>query len=180
MSAVAGASARASAGAMADAGLEAGAGAAVDAASGARPVLERPIGADRTGLRHGFVLILLSLLGGVLTPFLANPRMGVGAHTLGVLGGLVLMALAASAPAFRLKPELRRTMRRCWLAATYLNWAGTLLAGMTGASFLTPIAGAGTTGSTVAEVTVIVVYVTVGITSVAGTLIAIVGLRDHA
>ena len=137
------------------------------------------IGVDRAGVRHGFALILLSLLGGVLTPFLVNPRMGVGAHTLGVLGGLVLIALAATASVFRLSPELRRTMHNCWLSASYLNWAGTLLAGATGASFLTPIAGAGTAGSVAAEVAVISVYVTVGITSVAGTLIALYGLRTH-
>lgn len=139
-----------------------------------------PAGIDRAGVRHGFILILLSLLGGVVTPFLANPRMGVGAHTLGLLGGLVLLALAASAPAIRLSAELRRTMRRCWLSATYLNWAGTLLAGATGASFLTPIAGAGAHGSTVAELVVMVVYVSVGITALAGTLITIYGLRDPA
>jgi len=133
---------------------------------------------DRAVARHGFVLILLSLLGGVSTPFLANPRMGVGAHTLGVLGGLVLLALAALASAFRLTPELRRTLHRCWFSATYLNWAGTLFAGATGASFLTPIAGAGTTGSAAAEGVVMAAYVTVGITSLAGTLIAIYGLRD--
>jgi (hydroxyamino)benzene mutase len=149
------------------------------AVAAARPAVDVPIGVDRAGVRHGFALILLSLLGGVLTPFLVNPRMGVGAHTLGVLGGLVLIAFAATASAFMLSPELRRTMRNCWLSAAYLNWAGTLFAGATGASFLTPIAGAGTIGSMAAEVTVIVVYVTVGITSVAGTLIAIYGLRDN-
>lgn len=137
-----------------------------------------PAGVDRRGVRHGFVLILLSLLGGMLTPLLVNPRMGVGAHTLGVLGGLVLIALAASASAFRLSTTLWRTLRGCWLSAAYLNWATTLLAGATGASFLTPIAGAGTTGSTAAEVSVIVGYVIVGVTSLAGTLIAIHGLRN--
>jgi hydroxylaminobenzene mutase len=141
-------------------------------------VLDMPSGIDRAGVRWGFLLILLSLLGGVATPFLVNPRMGVGAHNLGVLGGLVLIALAATAPAFRLNAELRRTLRACWLSAAYLNWATTLLAGATGASFLTPIAGAGTTGSAAAEVAVIVGFVSVGITSLAGTLIALYGLRD--
>jgi (hydroxyamino)benzene mutase len=135
-------------------------------------------GVDRAGVRYGFVLILLSLLGGVVTPFLVNPRMGVGAHTLGVLGGLVLIGLAATAPAFRLGTELRRSLHACWLSAAYLNWGTTLLAGATGASFLTPIAAAGTTGSMAAEVAVMAGYVSVGVTSLAGTLIAIYGLRN--
>ncbi len=149
------------------------------AVADAGPALDAAIGGvDRAGVRHGFALILLSLLGGALTPLLVNPRMGVGAHTLGVLGGLVLIAMAATASAFRLSPELHRTMRRCWLGATYLNWSGTLLAGATGASFLTPIAGGGTTGSVAAEVAVIVIYVAVGVTSMAGALIAVYGLRN--
>jgi (hydroxyamino)benzene mutase len=150
----------------------------MSAVLGAGLATEAPAGVDRAGVRYGFVLILLSLLGGVVTPLLVNPRMGVGAHTLGVLGGLVLIALAATAPAFKLSSDLRCTMRACWLSATYVNWAATLLAGATGASFLTPIAGAGTTGGMAAEVVVIVAYVSVGITSVAGTLIAIYGLRN--
>jgi (hydroxyamino)benzene mutase len=132
-------------------------------------------GMDRAVIGAGFFLILLALLGGVAAPFLVNPRMGVGAHTLGVLGGLVLIAIGATKPAFALERNLWRAMVIVWLAAAYGNWANTLLAGLTGASHLTPIAGAGTSGTPFAEAVVFAVYVAVGVTSVLGTAIGVYG-----
>jgi hydroxylaminobenzene mutase len=136
---------------------------------------------DRLAIRHGFVLILLALLGGVLAPFMVNPRLGVGAHTLGVLGGLVLIAIGATKPVFVLDRRLWLAMHACWFAAAYANWGNTMVAGLTGASYLTPIAGAGTKGSYLAETFVYWLYVMVGVTSALGTAIAIYGLlrRDR-
>jgi (hydroxyamino)benzene mutase len=131
---------------------------------------------DRNVIGAGFLLILLALLGGVAAPFLVNPRMGVGAHTLGVLGGLMLIVIGAVRSAFVLEPMLRRAMLACWFAAAYGNWANTLFAGFTGSSRLTPIAAAGTVGSPGAEAIVFVLYVMVGVTSVVGTAIAVFGL----
>lgn len=131
---------------------------------------------DRLIIRQGFLLILLALLGGVAAPFMINPRMGVGAHTLGVLGGLVLIALGATKPVFVLDPKLWRVVHVCWIAAAYGNWATTMFAAFTGASRLTPIAGAGTTGTFLAETITFVFYVMVGVTSVIGTVIAVYGL----
>ena len=131
---------------------------------------------DRSVIRHGFVLILLALLGGVLAPFMVNPRMGVGAHTLGVLGGLVLIAIGVAKPVFVLDRRLWLVVHACWFAAAYGNWATTMVAGLTGASRLTPIAGAGTSGTPLAEAFVFVLYVMVGVTSVIGTVIGIYGL----
>ncbi len=133
-------------------------------------------GMERNVIGAGFLLVLLALLGGVAAPFLVNPRMGVGAHTLGILGGLMLIAIGATKPAFVLEPILWRAMLVCWFAAAYVNWANTLLAGFTGSSRLTPIAGAGTVGTREAEAVVFVLYVMVGVTSVVGTAIGIYGL----
>lgn len=132
---------------------------------------------DRLAIRQGFFLILLSLLGGVVAPFMVNSRMGVGAHTLGILGGIVLILLGVIRPMFRREPHLWRPLYLCWLVALYANWANTLLAGLTGASHLTPLAGAGTTGAMWAEAIVFVVFVLVGVTSILGALIAVYALR---
>jgi hydroxylaminobenzene mutase len=131
---------------------------------------------DRAIIRYGFILILLALLGGVWAPFMVNPRLGVGAHTLGVLGGLVLIAIGATKPVFVLDGRLWNALCGCWLTAAYANWGNTLVAGITGASHLTPIAGAGTSGSDLAEAFVVFFFVVVGVTSVAGTAIAVFGL----
>ncbi len=131
---------------------------------------------DRLVIGQGFLLILLALLGGVLAPFMVNPRLGVGAHTLGVLGGLVLIAIGATKPVFVLDRREWRALHVLWFVAAYVNWANTMLAGLTGSSHLTPIAGAGTKGTYVAETIVFWVYVVVGVTSVLGTAIAVYGL----
>ena len=132
---------------------------------------------DRAIIRHGFILLLLGLLGGVLAPFMVNPRLGVGAHTLGVVGALVLIAIGATRSMFVLDRRLWLAMHACWFAAAYGNWANTMLAGLTGSSYLTPIAGAGTTGTYLAEAIVFVFFVMVGVTSVIGTAIGVYGLR---
>jgi hypothetical protein len=74
---------------------------------------------------------------------------------------------------------LASAMNASWLIAAYANWANTMVAGITGASHLTPIAGAGTKGDYVSEWIVFVVYVVVGATSVIGTAIAVWGLLDR-
>jgi hydroxylaminobenzene mutase len=131
---------------------------------------------DRLVIGQGFLLILLALLGGVLAPFMVNPRLGVGAHTLGVLGGLVLIAIGATKPVFVLDHREWRALHTLWFVAAYANWANTTLAGLTGSSHLTPIAGAGTKGTALAETIVFWVYIGVGVTSVLGTAIAVYGL----
>ena len=140
-----------------------------------------PPGVDRLIIRQGFVLILLALLGGALAPFMVNPRMGVGAHTLGVLGGMMLILIGLTKPLFALDRRLWLALHVCWFIAAYANWANTTLAGLTGSSRLTPIAGAGTTGTDLAETIVFVVYLVVGVTSIIGTAIAVYGLlgRDR-
>lgn len=136
-------------------------------------------GPHRIVIRQGFLLILLALLGGIAAPFMVNSRLGVGAHTLGLFGGIILVIIGLARPMLSLDDRLWRLMHVCWLAAAYGNWATTMLAGLTGASHLTPIAGAGTTGTPLAEGIVFALYVAVGVTSIAGTAIGVFGLRPR-
>lgn len=140
---------------------------------------DRRVGAarmDRLIICQGFVLILLALLQGVLAPFMVNPRLGVGGHTLGVMGGMMLILIGLAKPVFVLERRWWLALHTLWFIAAYANWANTSLAGLTGSSYLTPIAGAGTTGTVLAETIVYWVYVVVGVTSVLGTAIAVYGL----
>ena len=45
--------------------------------------------------RYAFVLILLSLIGGFFIPAMAIPRLGLSAHTIGTLSGILLIAVGA-------------------------------------------------------------------------------------
>src|SRR5687767_11323441 len=109
---------------------------------------------NRLQLQLGFVLILLSLLTGLGQPVFVSPRLGLAAHTAGLMGGLVLVALGALAGSFALGPRASAVLMWSWVYAAYANWLGCLIGAITGASRLTPIAGAGTSGSWAAEATV--------------------------
>lgn len=135
---------------------------------------------DRTLLRLGFVLVLLGLLTGLAVPTLANPRLGLSAHTVGLLGGMFLVVLGLAMPAFALGPRAAATLRGCWTYAAYANWAACLLGAATGASRMTPLAGAGTHGGAAAEMAVAVLLVTLSLAAITGTGLAIWALRGVA
>jgi (hydroxyamino)benzene mutase len=131
---------------------------------------------QRRLMQLGFVLIVLALLTGLVVPQLANPRLGLAAHTVGTLGGLLLVVLGASSSAFRLTPSSHRLMNACWIFATYANWFASLLGGLTGASRRTPIAGAGTAAGPIAEGVVEVLLITLSLAALLGGALAIRGL----
>lgn len=143
--------------------------------SGAAAV--EPAGASRAAILQGFLLILLALLGGILAPYMVNARMGVGAHIIGFFGGMILILIGLVRPLLTLSGGLWRTMQASWFVAAYGNWVAAMLGGLTGASRLTPIAGAGTTGTPLAEAVVFSMFTLVGISSLIGAGIAVYGLR---
>ena len=135
---------------------------------------------NRLQIQLGFVLILLALLTGFGGPFFVNPRLGLASHIVGITGGLVLIAVGALAGSFRLGRRASTIMMVSWAYAAYANWLGCLIGALTGASRLTPIAGAGTSGSGAAEAVVMFLLQTLALASIAGTGIAIWGFRRGA
>jgi hydroxylaminobenzene mutase len=133
---------------------------------------------NRFQVRLGFTLILLALLTGPVVPLVVSPRLALAAHTVGVLGGLVLIALGALARSFALGPRAAAIMMWSWAYAAYANWFACLLGGITGASRLTPIAGAGNSGSWGAEAVVAFLLQSLAVASIVGTGLAIWGLRE--
>ena len=133
---------------------------------------------NRLQIQLGFVLILLALLTGLGMPLFTNTRLGLAAHTAGITGGLVLIAIGALANAFLLGARSAKVMRWSWTYTAYANWAACLIAALTGASRLTPIAGAGTTGSPLAESGVAFLLMSLALASIVGTSLAVWGLRS--
>jgi hydroxylaminobenzene mutase len=133
---------------------------------------------DRTVLRLGFVLVLLALLTGLGVPRFVNPRLGLAAHTAGLLGGLLLVVLGIVAPTFALGARAATALRWCWAYAAYANWAASVLGALTGASRLTPLAGAGTRGGPVAEALVSGLLLTLSLAAIVGAGLAVWGLRQ--
>ena len=135
---------------------------------------------NRLQMQLGFVLILLALCSGFAIPFLTSPRLGLAAHNVGVMGGLVLIALGALAGSFALGKRAAAIMMWSWVYAAYANWVGSLLGGITGASRLTPIAGAGTVGDALAETVVAFLLQSLAVAALAGTSLAVYGLRKRS
>lgn len=134
---------------------------------------------NRSIVRHGFVIILLALVGGLFIPQMAIPRLGLSAHTIGILSGALLIAIGAVWPLFTLSKSQRTIMYWAWLYSSYVNWLGCLIGALFGAGQVTPVASAGATGSAVVENVVGALLASVGIVSFVAVLLSIWGLRRH-
>lgn len=133
---------------------------------------------NRLQIRLGFVLILLGLVTGFGMPVFRSPRLGLAAHVVGITGGLVLIALGALAAHFALGRRAAAVMMWTWAYAAYANWAGCLVGALTGASRLTPIAGAGTSGDPLSEAVVMFLLESLAVAAVIGTALAVWGFRS--
>jgi len=91
----------------------------------------------------GILLFLLALITGMIFPQLANPRMGLSAHLVGLLGGLFLVALGVIWPEKDLPPSLDTAAFWLVIFGAYGNLCTTFLAAAFGTNRLTPLAGSG-------------------------------------
>lgn len=135
---------------------------------------------NRLQIQLGFVLILLSMLTGFGMPLFVSPRLGLAAHTVGITGGLVLIALGALAKHFLLGTRATKVMMASWVYAAYANWVASLLGAITGASRMTPIAGAGTSADAVSEGVVAFLLISLALATIVGTALAVWGFRKPA
>lgn len=135
---------------------------------------------NRSIIRHGFILILLALVSGLFVQAMPIPRLGLSAHTIGILGGTLLMAIGAVWPLLVLSPGQQRLMYWAWLYSSYINWLGCLLGALVGAGKATPIASAGVVGSVAGEAVVGVMLVSVALASFVAVGLSLWGLRSRA
>lgn len=77
--------------------------------------------ADRPLIAHGAIMTLLGLLSGFSTMFAKAPTAGLEAHTIGVLQGALLFALAAVWPSLG-RGGVVTAARYCALVGLYANW----------------------------------------------------------
>ena len=135
---------------------------------------------NRFLIQLGFILILLALFTGLAVPSFANPRLGLAAHVAGLTSALVLIALGGVWSAFSLAARSRTVLTWTWVYAAYANWLACLIGAITGASRLTPIAGAGSRGDALSEGIVAALLLSLSVAAIAGTILAVWGLRRRA
>ena len=132
---------------------------------------------NRLQIQLGFVLIFLALMTGFGMPFFVNTRLGLASHIVGITGGLVLIALGALAGSFVLGKRSAAVMMATWVYAAYANWLACLIGAITGASRLTPIAGAGTSADALSEGVVSFLLQSLAVAALVGTALAVWGFR---
>jgi (hydroxyamino)benzene mutase len=129
---------------------------------------------------HGMLLFLVGLLMGVVVPSVANPRMGLSAHTGTLLNGAFLIALAAIWQWVALAPAAAQAAYWLVVAGSWLGSGFLFLAGVFGTSGSTPLHGAGHAGTPVQETLVAAGLTIGGIALLVATALIVWGLRGRA
>jgi hydroxylaminobenzene mutase len=126
---------------------------------------------------HGMVLVLAGLLMGAAVQAVANPRIGLSAHTGTLMNGILVIALGALWPRLALSARLEPVA--CWalVVGSYLSSGALFLAGVFGTSRSTPLHGAGHAGTPWQEALVEAGLTAGAIGILAGSVLVIVGLR---
>jgi hydroxylaminobenzene mutase len=131
-------------------------------------------------IRHGFILIFIALISGLFIPTMAIPRLGLSSHTIGILGGVLLIAIGAIWAQFVLSGKQLTCLYYSWLYSSYMNWLGCLSGAILGAGTATPVASAGVTGSALSELIVSAMLVSVGVVSFVAVGLSLWGLSERA
>ena len=131
-------------------------------------------------IRHGFILILLSLFTGFAIPAAEAPRLALSAHTIGLMSGILLLAIAGIWSRLALSEGQLKVTYWGWIYAGYANWLGILLGALTGAGRMTPLASKGVTGSDASELWVAFFLISLSLAALVSTALSIYGITRKA
>jgi hydroxylaminobenzene mutase len=128
---------------------------------------------------HGMVLVVAGLLMGAVVQAVANPRMGLSAHTGTLMNGILLLGMGAFWPSLALAPRVETVGWWLVVAGSYMSSGTLFLAGAFGTSRSTPLHGAGHVAPAWQEA-LVASGLTIGAGAVlAGCVIALWGLARH-
>ncbi len=100
------------------------------------------VSADRGLIAHASIMTLLGIASGFTPPFVRAPGAALEAHTIGVLQGALLFALAAIWPALGPSRTITKVARYSALVGCYGNWIGSQLAAVWSARAMFSVTGA--------------------------------------
>jgi hydroxylaminobenzene mutase len=106
-----------------------------------------------------------------------NPRMGLAAHMEGVMNGTFLTVTGFLWSELKIPDNVRKVLYATLLYGTFANWVFTLLAAIFGTSKMTPLSGAGYSGTVFQENLITAGLVSVGLTMIFSLAIIVYGLR---
>ncbi len=129
-------------------------------------------------IRQGLILIFCAVTGVLFIPVLSIPRLGVSAHTIGVMSGSLLMVVGILWWKLALSNWQRQVTYYCWLSSAWLNWAACLFGAIVGAGQMTPVAANGFSGQPSAELLVKLLLSGVVASSIVALALTIWGLKS--
>jgi (hydroxyamino)benzene mutase len=91
----------------------------------------------------GILLFLIALVFGLIFPRLANPRMGLSAHLIGLQGGVFLTVLGLIWGELNLSPKVAKATIWLGLYGNYGNFVTNVIAAAYATTRLQPIFGSG-------------------------------------
>ena len=126
----------------------------------------------------GLILFLCGLVTGLAVPLMKNPRMALSAHLEGIMNGMFLVILGLIWNRLVLSRGWRNT--GFWLAiyGSFANLAAVLLAAMTGAGKMMPLAG-GQDGKNATETLVSGLLVSLSLAMILVIVLVIAGFYRH-
>ncbi len=128
-------------------------------------------------VQAGALIFLLSVLLGFLVPKFALPRVGLSAHLVGVMQGLLMLTSGQLWTRLSLRPAWSRFACILTIGGGYSAWFGNVLAGAWGAGgTLLPQAAGSARGSEFKEMVLVLLLRGGGLALVVGWLVILWGL----
>ncbi len=131
---------------------------------------------QRNLTKHGFILILLSLLTGFAIPAAEAARLALSAHTIGLMSGILLLAVAAVWSSLVLSETQKKLVYWGWVYSSYANWAAILFGALSGAGRMTPLASRGMTASEPVELLVAFLLISLSLAALVAAALSILGI----
>src|SRR5580765_1290651 len=125
------------------------------------------------------LLVVAGLVMGMVVQSVANPRMGLSAHTGTLMNGILVVAMGAFWARLTVSPAVETVAWWLVVAGSYLSCGALFLAAVFGTSGTTPLHGAGHAGTPAQELVVGAGLVVGGVAVLAGCAIALWGLRGR-
>ena len=131
---------------------------------------------ERNLVKHGFVLILLSLLTGLIIPLAEAPRLALSAHTIGLISGILLLTLSAVWKHLVLIDWQEKVAYWGWVYSSYTNWFAILFGAAVGTGRMTPLASRGIEATDAVELFVAFLLISLSIAALLAVSLSIIGV----
>jgi hydroxylaminobenzene mutase len=126
----------------------------------------------------GIFLFFLGLVVGLFIPLMANPRMGLSTHLEAIMNGLFMVALGLIWNRVDLPSKAQKVVFGLTLYGTFANFLAVLIAALTGAGKMMPIAQ-GKEKNAVLESTISFLLISLSIAMLAVCIMVMKGLLTH-